>query len=130
MSGAKFLLDTNVVIGFLQGDERVVGSFRRQLAGQALAVSCITRMELLSFPGITADEEALILSFISQLNVMGLSSGIEDRAIALRRQFRFKLPDALIIASAIETGSTLVTGDTEILAKPIENCPFFNPFTH
>lgn len=54
MSGAKLLLDTNIVIGLLKGYDpavQLVSATGLHLA-QA-AVSQITRMELLGYPGIT-----------------------------------------------------------------------------
>lgn len=36
---------------------------------------------------------------------------IADRAADLRRQYRLKLPDALILATALEHGDTLITRD-------------------
>ena len=61
MSGCKFLLDTNFILGMLKGTPAVVELIQRErlMAGQC-AYSAITRMELLGFPGITPVEDMLI----------------------------------------------------------------------
>lgn len=41
---------------------------------------------------------------------------IEDQAIALRRQRRIKLPDALIAATALHNGLELLTLDAGLLS--------------
>ena len=55
MSGTRYLLDTNVLIGFL-GGASWAASFFEQVAttNPDLLVSSVTRMELLGFPGIIA----------------------------------------------------------------------------
>jgi len=113
----SFLLDTNVVIGVLGGAE-----ISRQLIedrGTALencAVSQITRMELLSFPLLTDDDETQIHRFLSALPVLPIDERVEGTAIALRRQTRLKLPDAIILATARVHGLELLTLDDRLRA--------------
>ena len=53
MSGVKYLLDTNIIIGLLQRDVVVLDILRdKQIQISECAYSAITRMELLSFPAI------------------------------------------------------------------------------
>jgi len=68
-------------------------------------------MELLGYPGITADEDALIRQRLAQLTYLAISSAVEDKAIELRRSRRVKLPDALIAATALCHGLELLTMD-------------------
>lgn len=51
-------------------------------------------MELLGFPGITADEDALIRSRLDLLSYLPIDMAVEDHAIQLRRSRQVKLPDA------------------------------------
>ena len=61
MSGINYLLDTNFVLGLLKSTPEVIEILsRRQLLASNCAFSAVTRMELLGFPGLTADEEQLI----------------------------------------------------------------------
>ena len=112
MSGVKYLLDTNFILGMLKSTPEVlamVGSAR--LMAHQCAFSAVTRMELLGFPGITADEDALIRQRLAQFTYLAISTGIEDAAIALRRSPRVKIPDALIAATALCHGLKLLTMD-------------------
>jgi predicted nucleic acid-binding protein len=68
-------------------------------------------MELLSFHGITAEEEAQLRWIINETTVIPLNSTVEDIAIQFRRATRCKLPDAVVAASAVAVGATLVTND-------------------
>ena len=112
MSGVKYLLDTNFILGMLKSTPEVlamVGSAR--LMAHQCAFSAVTRMELLGYPDITADEDALIRQRLAQFTYLAISTVIEDKAIALRRSRRVKLPDALIAATALCHGLDLLTMD-------------------
>lgn len=94
MSGGRWLLDTNVVIGLLKKQSAAVALVEaHQLELRETSVSQITRMELLGFPGLTVDEETEILKFLECCRVLLLGEGIERQAIQLRRSSRCKLPD-------------------------------------
>jgi predicted nucleic acid-binding protein len=108
-------LDTNVVIGLLKGDAACIDLLDGAGTSlKALATSQITRMELLGF-GNTADEEQTLRRFLSAIQVITLDDAIEGRTIALRRQRKIKLPDAIIAATAIERGLTLLSLDKALL---------------
>ena len=112
MSGSEFLLDTNIVIGLLKGHAPAVTL--AEAAGLSLdraAVSQITRMELLGYPNITDAEDQGIRAFLAACRVCLLDERIEAEAIHLRRSGAFKLPDAIIAATAITGGLRLLTLD-------------------
>jgi predicted nucleic acid-binding protein len=110
MNGADFLLDTNVVIGFLRGDDAAGDLMTRHGASPArLAVSQITRMERLGFPELTEEARGQIEALLSAITVILLDERIEAAAIALRRRTRLKLPDAIIAATAQTHGLRLLT---------------------
>ena len=112
MSGIKWLLDTNMVIGLLQGHDAAVALAEEQkLILDRAAVSQVTRMELLGFPGLTESEEAAIQAFLQGCRVILLDEAIEKQAIRLRRSGMFKLPDAIIAATALTLRLQLLTLD-------------------
>jgi predicted nucleic acid-binding protein len=64
MSGIKYLLDTNVVIGLLKQHTAAIAlTETHPLDLGKIAVSQITRMELLGFPKLPDEEERLIQGF-------------------------------------------------------------------
>ena len=71
-------------------------------------------MELLGFPGITTAEESLIQDKLARLMYLPITPSVEDLAIRLRRTRRMKLPDAIVAASALETGAKLLTFDRQL----------------
>jgi len=117
MSGSEFLLDTNTVIELLKGVPEVKALHDSRLVGGNLFVSQITRMEILSFPGIQPDEEQRVLAFLDRVGVLPLSDDVEANAVLLRRRHRMKLPDAIILATAACHGLTLVTRDDALTRK-------------
>jgi predicted nucleic acid-binding protein len=68
-------------------------------------------MELLGYPGITADKDALIRQRLAQLTYLSITFAVEDKAIELRRSRRIKRPDALIAATALCHGLKLLSMD-------------------
>lgn len=112
MSGVKYLLDTNYILGLLKSTPEVLSEVtRRAILTVECGYSAITRMELLGFPGITTAEELLIQERLAQLTYWPLTSTIEDVAIAVRRTRKVKLPDAIIAATAIHLQLELLTLD-------------------
>lgn len=117
MSGIKFLLDTNFILGMLKRTPAVLEVLRaKRLTSDQCAYSAITRMELLGFPGITSTEEQLIRSTLDRFKYLGISFEIEEAVIGIRRTRRAKLPDALIAATALCHGLELLTLDAGLQA--------------
>ena len=60
----NFLLDTNIVLGFLKGQEPIIG-FLQKYPQATMAVSQITRMELLGYPDWGMNENLINPSQLS-----------------------------------------------------------------
>lgn len=129
MNGSvKFLLDTNVIIGLLKANPAAVALVRdRGLSLAQCAYSSITRMELLGFPEITRTEQQTISDLLTRLTRCPVTLAVEDAAITLRCKRRFKLPDAIIVATAKTFNLELLTLDKDLakaqayLSKPSED---------
>jgi predicted nucleic acid-binding protein len=52
----NFLLDTNAVLDFLKGEEKITTIFKTEMKNKPRFVSEITRIELLGYPDISSDE--------------------------------------------------------------------------
>ncbi len=112
MSSERFVIDTNIFI--LRINDRLAELLPR---GEILC-SVLTEMELLSFPKLTSAEETLIRTALSKVAIYGIDQDIKEEAIRLRRQSRLKLPDAIIVATAICHEAVLVTNDVELHNTP------------
>ena len=116
MNGIKFLLDTNMVIGLLkESDPAIALAEHTELELEKTAVSQITRMELLGYPKITDEDERVIRAFLNECQILLLDEHIEAKAIQLRRSGGFKLPDAIVVASAMTHKLRLLTLDKGML---------------
>jgi predicted nucleic acid-binding protein len=109
MSGDKYILDTNIVLYILNGEEDLISFLNHQY----LSISIITEIELLSFPSVSKQEIREIESFINQLDVVELDDKIKNLTIAIRKKHKLKLPDCIIAATAIANGIPLITADKQ-----------------
>ena len=108
----RSLLDTNAALYFLGG--RLI----HPLPSGLHFISIISEIELLSYSRLSSQEETHIRSFLSQIETIGLDPEIKEMAITLRRQYRLKVPDAIIAASAKVVQATLLTNDSSLLKLP------------
>lgn len=74
-------------------------------------MSFVTQLELLSYYELSADEEDRINQFLSDCVVVDINSTIKNNVIRLRKTYRLKLPDSIIMASALHFDLPLVTSD-------------------
>lgn len=108
-----FLIDTNVVIYYFNGlihDD----AFHDLLAG-SFNVSIITKIEFLSWGRFSSDERLYgkAKAFVGNANVIGLSEPVAEKAIELRQQYKTKTPDAIIAATALVHGLSIVTNNVD-----------------
>jgi predicted nucleic acid-binding protein len=105
-----YTLDTNAILYYLKDDPDTVSSLRKIFSGNVpLYVSAITELELFAFSNLSATEEALIEQLLTTVAVISVDSRIARLAAFIRRQYRLKVPDSIIAATAMFTGSTLLT---------------------
>ena len=78
-------------------------------------VSFGTEIEVLSYPHISpAEDLQLRQMFSADITVVGLTEDIKERAISVRKNHRLRLPDAQIVATALELSEELLTNDQAI----------------
>jgi hypothetical protein len=101
------LFDTNILIDYLRG----IPHARAQCDNHSdRAVSIVTWMEVMA--GSTAANEADTRSFLLNFYIVPLDADVAERACLLRRNNRVKLPDAIIQATAEDSGRILITRNT------------------
>ncbi|MBF9223195.1 type II toxin-antitoxin system VapC family toxin [Hymenobacter ruricola] len=106
MSGVDFCADTNFAVYHLGGHRCV-----RPYLAAALAVSVVTELELLSKPGMPTAEVAAAELYLETCEIIDLTAPVKAAVIGLRRQYRLKLPDAIVAATAQWLGVPLLTAD-------------------
>lgn len=123
-----FILDTNSIIYYLQGEEPLFPVFDKIKRGEVFPViSVITKIELLSFPKITREEEKKIEFLFSLFEIQNIDDEIIDAAVGVRRKHGLKIPDAIVAATALVNEGVLVTRDEEDF-KGISGLKIINPF--
>jgi len=111
----NILVDTDVIIWHMRGNEHA----RETLYALASpAMSIVTQMELVQ--GLRDKQEQIALHrFLEQLDfhVFPVSEVISQRALFLMEEWRLShqmlMADALIAATAIEHGKTLLSGNSK-----------------
>ncbi len=105
-----YLFDTNAIIYFLSGDKKVVDLVREIVKdNKTIYVPTIVRLELFSKSNLTLIEQKAISDFLSYTIEINLDKTVADIAAAIRRNFRMKVADSIVAASALYTNSFLVT---------------------
>jgi predicted nucleic acid-binding protein len=104
----KALFDTNVLIDYLNG----VALAKEELERYTYkAISAITWMEVMV--GATPETEAIMRKFLNDFEQLPIDAAVSERVVKLRRQFKIKLPDAIIWATAQCNNCILVTRNTK-----------------
>lgn len=101
----RFLLDSVILIDHFNACDAAssfIGQHPREVA-----ISAITRAEVLT--GFCDAEIALPQAFLSLFPTIGIGQPEADLAARLRREYRWKLPDAFQAAAAMIHGLVLVT---------------------
>lgn len=104
-------IDANIVIAYIAGDEPIVAtlSHARQ-EGQPLFLSTIAEAEVLGFPGFTLGERERTARFLAAHFIsIPCDRAVAYQAAQLRATLPVKLPDAIIAATALLTGTPLAT---------------------
>ena len=109
-----YTFDTNAILYYLKDDPDTVSVLRGVFAQNVpLYVSAITELELFAFSNLSPHEAALIEELLTTLAVIPVDSHVARLAAFVRRQYLPKVPDSAIAATALFTGSTLLTRNTQ-----------------
>lgn len=124
------IFDTDVMIWAFRGNRKALKAIDD---ADARAISCVTYMELLQ--GVRdKDEMREMKRFLSRLVFVTLpiTANVSSRAVAIMEETALKsdlgVCDALIFATACETGDTLLSGNKKHFKEvPLLNAVEFRP---
>jgi predicted nucleic acid-binding protein len=109
MAKRGYLIDTNVVIDYLAAKLPPSGQdFIGELIDTAANISVVTKIEVLGF-NASPEHYKLLADFINDLHVLNLTDAVIDQCIEVRKKHKTKLPDAIIAATALVHGFTIVS---------------------
>ncbi|MEY5013535.1 MAG: hypothetical protein RLY69_1250 [Verrucomicrobiota bacterium] len=109
----KAVFDTNILIDYLNGIEAAKVELDRYRNRQ---ISVISFIEVMVGAKNTSEENA-IRGFLGTFEILELSAEIAKEAISIRKQYRLKIPDAIVYASARTQGCMLVSRNTKDLKQ-------------
>ena len=123
--GQKYLIDTNVLIDAQMGRLTKKGLlFLAKVMNDNFIISFITLIEFLGYKHITESSE----KFISLAEVVNIDSFIIYSCIALRKNHRIKIPDAIIAATAMTRNLILITNNEKDF-EGIHQLTIINPYS-
>lgn len=127
--GMKYLWDSNIAIYYLQQQfpktaEILVDNLAKE---SQIAISAISEIELLCWKTATDCDLKILNEFIRDCFVIELEQAIKLRTAEIRKKYNIKLPDAIIAATAIVYGLSLVTRNEKDFTQ-IEGLSIINPF--
>lgn len=118
------LLDSNIIIYASQLENAQI----RQFIGEHdIVVSAISYVEVLGYHRLTEDYRFYFEEFFGVVEVLPISNAVLDQAVALRQIRRMTLGDAIMAATALVYGKTLVTRNIDDF-RWIAELTLINPF--
>jgi predicted nucleic acid-binding protein len=122
MNGNNLLLDTNIVLYFLSGDDTLAPLFEEK----NIFISIITEIEILGFHELSETELEDVQGFLSFCSVVNINQDIKEKAAKLRRDHQLKLPDSIIAATAESLGIPFITADKDFKKIQTANIIYYD----
>ena len=115
--GQQYLIDSNTVIDYLSGKLPENGKiFMSKIINEIPNISVITKIEVVGYR-TTPEAEQLLTGFVNDSVLFGLTDDIIEQTIQVRKEYKLKIPDAIIAA----TGGGMACG-----CLPIKSSRFWN----
>ncbi|MCL2283389.1 MAG: type II toxin-antitoxin system VapC family toxin [Fibromonadales bacterium] len=111
----SYILDTNVVIDYIQGHfpDKETAFVEGLLFSNTPNISVITEIEALCWKHAKEEDVKQYKKFIANSNVIELYNSIKLKTIDIRKNYKIKLPDAVIAATALFYDYELITRNAE-----------------
>jgi predicted nucleic acid-binding protein len=124
--GQGYLMDSNAVIDFL--NKSLPENGRRFLSDVMPVISIISFIEIFSGRNVSEDERNRLTLFSTASEIIYIDKIIALKAVEIRLKNKIKLPDAVIAATALVKGLTLITRNTIDFEK-IKGIKIINPYS-
>jgi hypothetical protein len=107
MNGNKIVLDTNIILYLLGGNQELA----HLLNGMELFISIISEIELLGYQNITEIEKVKVKLFLSECQIIPLHTEIKESCIELKQKHKIKTPDAIVASTSKYLNLPLLNAD-------------------
>jgi predicted nucleic acid-binding protein len=113
-----YTLDTNTIIYYLKDDPDAVPALRDIFSQDIpLYISALSEIELFGFPTLSDREAEQIEALLRTVAIIPVDSRIARTAGLIRRTYRVNIADSVIAATALFTGTILLTRNTRDFRK-------------
>lgn len=109
MIGNSIVLDTNIVLYLLNGDDELASILNKM----QLYISIISEIELLGYQEISNEDKIKIKYFLSECTIVPLTNEIKNLCIDIKQTSKVKTPDAIVAATSIYYQIPLITSDKD-----------------
>jgi len=103
----KYLIDSNIIIYHLNGDNRITSFLRENIT--YCAISIITYIEVLSFDFSNSQEKDNVRKLLKSFRIYDTTEDIAEIAISNRQRKKIRVPDNIIASTAKVYNLCLVT---------------------
>jgi predicted nucleic acid-binding protein len=122
----QYLIDTNVVSDYFSASFSAAGMALMDTAIDAVPnISIITQIELLCWNSDKATTQN-VQHFIADSVVLDISDDVITQCVSIRKGKKIKTPDAIIAATALAYGYTIITNNEKDFAY-ISGLKIVNP---
>ena len=111
MNGSSILIDSNIIIYLSKGILSIDEVFEDE---NEYYISLITYMEILSYTFGSIEEEQFIHKLLALFNIVDITKEIAERVIILKKSRKIKLPDAIIVSTALSFDYILLCNDRQL----------------
>lgn len=123
----KYLIDTNAVSDYLSFSFGNAGMSILDDAVNAVPnLSIITQIELLCWDTDKVTQK-YIKDFIADSSVLGITPEVIEQCVKIRKGRKIKTPDAIIAATALTYGYTIITSNEKDFSN-IKGLKILNPY--
>jgi len=123
--GQRYLIDSNAASDFLDG---LLPPKGRNLLNKAEPfISIITQIEVFSYKELSVDNKRKLTVFVENATVFEVDELVALKTINLRLNYKIKLADAIIAATALHYHLTLITHNTSDFKK-IKGLKLIDPY--
>jgi predicted nucleic acid-binding protein len=124
----RYLIDTNVVSDYFSASLPATGlQFMDSVIDAIPNLSVITQIELLCWKTDITKEQA-VKDFISDCEILEITTDVISHCVIIRRDKKIKTPDAIIAATAIANDYILISNNDKDF-KSIQGLKYINPYS-
>jgi predicted nucleic acid-binding protein len=125
MGQIEYLIDTNIAIAYL--DKELPYTGYNFVGNLPIILSVITRIELLGWFKAPQNTISRLKNYINNAFIYPLEEPVILKTIELRQLYKIKTPDAVIAATTLLNGLTLLTRNLSDF-RQIPDLKITNPF--